>query len=131
MYGMYYAPIRIFRLYEEDPRWKQSLLRLWTLVCSVLYIAHVSYLSFWTWDYTYNMAANVAVGAVTNIMWVVYTYTRYQHGAHWSTWPTYIVTWIIFAMSMELFDFPPWYGMLDAHSLWHLGTVIPTIWWYK
>lgn len=34
------------------------------------------------------------------------------------------------AMSLELLDFPPWKGMVDAHSLWHLGTVLPTVGWY-
>jgi len=35
------------------------------------------------------------------------------------------------AMSLELLDFPPWMGMVDAHSLWHLGTVLPTVLWYN
>jgi hypothetical protein len=30
-----------------------------------------------------------------------------------------------------LFDFPPWWGAVDAHSLWHLMTVFPTLWWYR
>jgi hypothetical protein len=34
-------------------------------------------------------------------------------------------------MSLELLDFPPWKGMIDAHSLWHLGTVLPTVLWYN
>jgi hypothetical protein len=32
---------------------------------------------------------------------------------------------------LELFDFPPIWGMVDAHALWHLGTVVPTIAWYR
>lgn len=42
-----------------------------------------------------------------------------------------IVAWVVVAMSLELLDFPPIGGYIDAHSLWHLGTVIPTVWWYK
>jgi post-GPI attachment to proteins factor 3 len=30
-----------------------------------------------------------------------------------------------------LLDFPPIWGVLDAHSLWHLGTIAPTVFWYK
>ena len=34
------------------------------------------------------------------------------------------------AMSLELFDFPPFAGVIDAHSLWHLGTAcILPYWW--
>jgi hypothetical protein len=97
-----------------------------------MYACHVLYLSCWSWDYTYNMIANVAVGIVTNIMWSWFSVTRYRKlKKMWLAWPGMIVAWIVSVMSLELFDFPPWGGMIDAHSLWHLGTVIPTIWWYK
>lgn len=42
-----------------------------------------------------------------------------------------LVAWIMLVMSLELLDFPPLGGALDAHSLWHLGTIGPTILWYK
>lgn len=131
LYGLYYAPIRVFRLDRPEPR-KQSLLRLWTGLCIVLYTLHVLYLSLWSWDYTYNMAANVAVGIVSNILWSGFSYVQYKKiGRTWAVWPGICVAWIIMAMSLELLDFPPWKGMIDAHSLWHLGTVVPTILWYK
>ncbi|KAF2432797.1 Mn2+ homeostasis protein Per1 [Tothia fuscella] len=134
MYGLYYTPIRIFRLDggERGDRRKSSVLRLWTVLCISLYVAHVAYLTLWSWDYTYNMAANVACGIVQNVLWSGFSIIRYARMKKiWAAWPGLIVTWIILAMSLELFDFPPWKGMLDAHSLWHLGTVGPTIWWYS
>ncbi len=132
LYGLYYTPIRIFRLDETEPAVKPTLLRLWTVLCAALYTAHVSYLTFWHWDYTYNMAANVAAGVVSNILWSAFSYKTYQElKKPWAAWPGMIVAWIIMAMSLELLDFAPLGGMVDAHSLWHLGTVVPTIWWYK
>lgn len=132
LYGLYYTPIRIFRLDQKRPPVKPTLLRLWTLICVSLYAAHVSYLNFWRWDYVYNMAANVAAGVVQNILWSGFSYRTYQKlKKPWAAWPGMIVAWIILAMSLELLDFPPLGGMIDAHSLWHLGTVVPTIWWYK
>jgi len=131
LYGLYYAPIRVFRLDRKEPR-KQSLLRLWTGLCITLYTLHVLYLSLWSWDYTYNMAANVAVGIVSNLLWSGFSYVQYQKiGRTWAVWPGLCVAWIILAMSLELLDFPPWMGMVDAHSLWHLGTVLPTVLWYN
>jgi hypothetical protein len=131
LYGMYYAPIRVFRLDRDEPR-KRSVLRVWTALCLLLYTLHVGYLSLWKWDYTYNMAANVAVGIVVNILWSGFSYVQYRRiGRTWAVWPGLCVAWIIVAMSMELLDFPPWKGMVDAHSLWHLGTVVPTVLWYK
>ncbi|KAI9786592.1 MAG: hypothetical protein M1839_006141 [Geoglossum umbratile] len=131
LYGLYYAPIRIFRLDKRTPA-KQSTLRLWTAFCSALYASHVAYLTLWRWDYTYNMAANVAVGTLQNLLWSWFSITRYKRlKKMWAAWPGLIVMWLILAMSLELLDFPPLGGYIDAHSLWHLGTVGPTIWWYR
>ena len=78
------------------------------------------------------MAANVAVGIIGNLLWTGFSIFRYQkYMKSWTAWPGMIVAWVILAMSLELFDFPPWHGLIDAHSLWHLGTVIPTAWWYS
>ncbi|KAI9692072.1 MAG: hypothetical protein M1820_009540 [Bogoriella megaspora] len=132
LYGLYFAPIRIFRLDKEDRPEKASVLRVWTALCIIAYVAHISYLGLWRFDYTYNMAANVVVGVIQNIMWSAFSVYRYRKlKVQWTAWPGLIVAWIVLAMSLELLDFPPWGGMVDAHALWHLGTVGPTIWWYS
>lgn len=131
LYGLYLSSVRVFRLDQRTPQ-KQSMLRIWTLTCCMLYLAHVSYLTLWSWDYTYNMAANVVVGVIQNLLWSWFSVQRYRKSQQsWTAWPGLIVAWVIMAMSLELFDFPPWKGMIDAHSLWHLGTVVPTVWWYR
>jgi len=151
LFGLYLAGVRIGRLDldgsgfdagygggKRGSNWKKTVLRLWTLLYLALYTAHVSFLSFVRWDYTYNMAANIVVGAVANVSWIVYSVGRwYMHGKTgsgiergWMLWPTWIVLWVIAAMSMEVLEFVPWRLMVDAHSLWHLGTVGPTVWWY-
>ncbi len=113
-------------------RRKALLLRLWTLLCAALYAAHVAYLTLWRWDYAYNMAANVVVGVLQNALWSWFSVRRYRRlKKPWAAWPGLIVAWVVLAMSFELLDFPPLGGFVDAHSLWHLGTVLPTIWWYK
>ncbi|OAQ72804.1 Mn2+ homeostasis protein Per1 [Pochonia chlamydosporia 170] len=131
LYGMYYTPIRIFRIDRPSPR-RRSVLRAWTLLCVLLYVCHVAYLKGVRWDYTYNMAANIAAGIVQNILWSWFSITSFKKsGSLWSIVPGVVVAWVMFAMSMELFDFPPWLGCIDAHSLWHLLTIGPTILWYN
>ena len=67
-----------------------------------------------------------------NLLWTGFSVLSYQElRKSWAAWPGLIVAWIILAMSLELLDFPPLGGMIDAHSLWHLGTVGPTVWWYR
>lgn len=134
LYGTYIAPIQIFRLDDPDGNKpsKASLLRVWTVLCSLLYAAHVGFLTLVRWDYTYNMAANIAVGIVANVLWIGFSYSRWSKtGKTWHAWPAMIVLCIVAAMSLEVLEFVPWRLMIDAHSLWHLGTVGPTIWWYR
>ncbi|EGY21753.1 hypothetical protein VD0004_g7663 [Verticillium dahliae] len=131
LYGLYYTVVRIFRLYRATPR-RRSVLRAWSLLCALLYAAHVAYLKGVAWDYTYNMAANVAVGMVQNALWVWYSYSKYRETKRaWAVWPGLVVASVITVMSLELFDFAPVWGALDAHSLWHLGTIAPTVLWYN
>ncbi|EJT78918.1 hypothetical protein GGTG_04010 [Gaeumannomyces tritici R3-111a-1] len=109
-----------------------GLLRVWMAVCLTAYACHVAYLKLVRWDYTYNMAANVAVGVVQNLLWSWFSWTRYRRERRaWAAYPGLTVAWITMAMSLELFDFPPLWGALDAHSLWHLGTIGPTMLWYN
>jgi len=163
MYGLYYTPIRLFRLdvapsaapypsrsgtstpvYSDKTdaggsgaggiirNYNKTILHLWTLFCLALYGAHVAYLTLWRWDYTYNMGANIAVGVVQNVLWTGFSLSRYRaSGRGWTAWPGMIIAWVVLAMSLEVLDFPPIGRFVDAHSLWHLLTVGPTIWWYR
>ena len=132
LYGMFFAPVRIWRLYAPHPAWKPRVLRWWTWFCVGLYVCHVTYLKGVRWDYGYNMAANVAVGVVQNALWSWFSWTSFMRtGRLWTVLPGVVVAWVMVAMSLELLDFPPIGGALDAHSLWHLGTVGPTVIWYK
>ncbi|KAI1768258.1 Per1-domain-containing protein [Hypoxylon sp. FL1150] len=131
LYGMYYTPIRVFRLDKRTPR-RQSFLRLWSVFCCLMYAAHVAYLKLWRWNYSYNMAANVVVGLVQNSLWSYFSWRKWRDSRKsWAVWPGVIVAWLMMVMSLELLDFPPLWGALDAHSLWHLGTIGPTIVWYN
>ncbi|KAF3017530.1 hypothetical protein E8E14_012725 [Neopestalotiopsis sp. 37M] len=131
MYGMYYTPILVFRLDKPTPR-RRSVLRLWTVLCCTLYACHVMYLKLWKWDYTYNMAANVVVGLTQNALWTYFSWRKYRQTRRmWAVWPGCVVAWLMMVMSLELLDFPPIWGALDAHSLWHLGTIFPAVVWYN
>ncbi|KAI5303377.1 type I protein arginine N-methyltransferase Rmt1 [Ascosphaera pollenicola] len=93
MYGMYLAVIRIYRLELNDGAYKPTIRRFWTVLCVVLYLAHISYLSFWRFDYTYNMAANVVVGIIHNVLWTAYSVMRYrQEYKSWTAWPGFLIT---------------------------------------
>ncbi|KAK4681530.1 hypothetical protein QC764_108190 [Podospora pseudoanserina] len=129
LYGMYYTVVRVFRL---DRVSKRGVRKSWTGTCVGLYLAHVGYLKGVGWDYGYNMGANVAVGVVQNVLWTWFSVRRYnREGKGWMVWPGLVVMWVVAAMSLELLDFAPVWGCLDAHSLWHLGTIGPAVVFYR
>lgn len=131
LYGMYYTPIRVFRL-DKPTAGRESMLRVWTVTCILAYLFHVAYLKLVTWDYGYNMTANVICGVTQNLLWSWFSWKQYRKVRRaWAAWPGIAVAWVMLAMSLELLDFPPLWGSLDAHSLWHAGTIAPAIIWYK
>lgn len=50
----------------------------------------------------------------------------------YSLYPLILSTIVVLGMSLEIFDFPPFfYDLIDAHSLWHLVTIFPAyLGWY-
>ncbi|OBA21347.1 Per1-like protein [Metschnikowia bicuspidata var. bicuspidata NRRL YB-4993] len=44
--------------------------------------------------------------------------------------PVGLNLYILLALLLEMVDFEPWFLLIDAHSLWHLCTIIPPIIWY-
>jgi hypothetical protein len=152
MYALYYTIIRIFHLYPIaqssrltlSPRPTQSLkYKLLTVACTLSYITHVSYLSLLPrFDYTYNMAFNLGVGLLHNTLWTVYSLPasishlqRFPSRSK-SYRPKFVSKAAIFvllttsATALELFDFPPWARIIDAHALWHLSTAPIALMWY-
>ena len=91
------------------------------LFLTVLYLCHISYLSFGSFDYSYNMKLNVAVGLTNSFSWLVFAYIKRKQGHIWRIVATVLLTNIF--ILLELFDFPPFWWTIDAHSLWHLSTV--------
>jgi hypothetical protein len=78
------------------------------------------------------MAANMGVGVAQHLLWSWFALRRFrQRRRWWAATPGLVVAWVMLVMSLELLDFPPLWGVLDAHSLWHLGTIAPTMLWYK
>jgi hypothetical protein len=144
LYSLYFSVVRLFHLYATPARPRPQLaFRAWSLVCIVAYAAHVAYLSLSArFDYSYNIAANVALGMAHNVLWLAFalpvsmslfrrfaardrTYRPWYAGRAASA-----VALTTAATCLELFDFPPWRRIVDAHALWHLATAPLAVLWY-
>lgn len=150
MYALYYTTIRLFHLYrptrkltqtsETSKSWKFYAL---TWSCSLALLGHVSYLTLLPrFDYTYNMAFNLIVGLLHNILWLLYslppsfsllrrfTSRPKSYRPPFATKAGVFVALTTAATALELFDFPPWSLIIDAHALWHLVTAPIAYYWY-
>jgi hypothetical protein len=128
MYGLFYTPLRLFNVHQRDITRVRPYINVWAVICAAAFFAHVYYLSFVTFSYSYNMTANVVVGIAQNIMWIYYSITRSRSSRGWWVWtPVFVVVYVSCAMSLEIFDFFPLADALDAHALWHAATV-PMVW---
>lgn len=145
LYALYTTVIRLFHMYPPTPtsRWPFPL-RLWTLFCATLFLGHISYLSLLPrFDYTYNIIFNVIVGLSHNVLWLAYSlptslsfFKRYPHSTsadrpRAANKAALLVLLTTAATFLEVFDFPPWKRVIDAHSLWHLSTAIIAPFWYQ
>ena len=88
------------------------------------------------------MAFNLAIGMAHNLLWLVYSLPSsigvlQRFPARPKTYrPRYankaglFVLLTTAATALELFDFPPWGRIIDAHALWHLATAPIAALWY-
>ncbi|PRT56614.1 Protein PER1 [Wickerhamiella sorbophila] len=129
VYGLFLALTRLFRL---DLPHNRNKLKMVAAILGLFYLGHISYLSLIHFDYGYNMAAGVVLGLIQNSLWVTLGIKLYrQTKSTTDLLPAILVVLIMGGMSFELFDFSPFGLVFDAHSLWHLSTVLPTAMWYQ
>jgi hypothetical protein len=122
-------------------------------VFSLAYVMHLSYLlSTPRFDYGWNVLFNLIMGSTHLLLWSLFSLsfscrlpwplsmipTPYPPldpltitpKPPWSGRSALLVMTTTAAMSLELFDFPPLWRTVDAHSLWHLATIFIARGWY-
>ncbi|GMM30520.1 Per1 protein [Martiniozyma asiatica (nom. inval.)] len=140
--GFHVVFIRIFQLHLKQNTFKRIL---FSLICALMYIYHVTRLMN-DWSYTYNMQANVFIGILQYISWFYISFSYYiklrdtqksflqnikDREVLWALKPFLCVCWIASGMMFEMFDFSPWFDLIDAHAMWHLVTIWPVGSLYK
>ncbi|GIL59133.1 hypothetical protein Vafri_14048 [Volvox africanus] len=90
--------------------------------------AHLYYMLYIKFDYGWNMRVCVAVGVATAGLWLGWcAWTR--HPARWRMYT--FLSFVHLSMLLEVLDFPPLGGLLDAHAAWHVATVALTPLFYS
>ncbi|CAO1303095.1 unnamed protein product [Diamesa hyperborea] len=96
----------------------------------LFFLNHFLYLSFGTFDYSYNMMVNIVTGLLGGIGWLIWCITKFRKRPY--VWK--MIVFVILgggSLVLEVYDFPPVFKSFDAHSLWHLSSAPITIIFYK
>ncbi|KAL9269557.1 Post-GPI attachment to proteins factor 3-like protein [Drosera capensis] len=88
---------------------------------------HILYLNFYTLDYGLNMKVCVTMAVVQLLLWFFWAAIT-RHPSRWKL--MVVVVGGALAMLLEIYDFSPYKGLVDAHALWHATTIPLTyLWW--
>lgn len=69
-------------------------------------------------------------GIATGIGWVIWY--AMQRSKHPYAWKILLFQFLVaISLLLEVNDFPPLFWVFDAHALWHLSTVLPTVLLYR
>ncbi|KCV71323.1 hypothetical protein, variant [Fonticula alba] len=103
------------------------------LLC--LFLGHIGYLGLVSFDYGYNMLANVVVVSVSGVLWISWGASqllRHRRAARHVWLCIGCLVLLSVGMTLELLDFPPiFFRTLDAHSLWHAWTAPISLLFYE
>jgi hypothetical protein len=86
-----------------------------------LYLPYGAMLAAGQIDYGKHMALSVLFGAMTSVLWVVFIRRARRAGERqWLRMLIPCFGWIV-VLPFELGDFPPVFGLVDAHACFHFG----------
>ncbi|KAH1075481.1 hypothetical protein J1N35_027809 [Gossypium stocksii] len=113
-YSLILAILRVFDLRDEASRVMVAA----PLVAFVT--THILYLNFYKLDYGLNMKVCMAMGVAQLLIWGIWAGIT-SHPSRWKVW--LFVLWGSLVVFLEIYDFPPYKGFIDAHALWHAVSI--------
>eukprot|EP01104_Vermistella_antarctica_P014736 TRINITY_DN468_c2_g1_i2.p1 TRINITY_DN468_c2_g1~~TRINITY_DN468_c2_g1_i2.p1 ORF type:complete len:384 (+),score=36.63 TRINITY_DN468_c2_g1_i2:160-1311(+) len=120
---LFIAVVRIFRL---------TTLRhvLLLLAATLVFITqHIVYMAFVDFNYGYNVMVVGALIAVHFLLWVWWACTVEDAPHRWVILQTLGILFVL--VPLEIRDFPPVWGYVDAHCLWHGGMIAVGLLWTR
>ncbi|KAK6197388.1 Per1-like protein, partial [Scheffersomyces amazonensis] len=144
--------IRYFELFKYS-----KVTRLVNLIFLIVFLFHIRKLNL-KWDYQYNTNFNLVIGVFSIILWslqAIRDYKTFQSNyiiynnsiqllpfetkilkrinisvKHIPLLPIFFNLWLAVGIAFEIFEFTPWFRLIDGHAIWHLITAFPPLIWY-
>lgn len=110
---------------------KSYFLRQWIATAIILFWAvHYYKMVTISFDYSWNMTLSIIVAMMHSCIWL---YWAYLHPMSYYPFKIKIIAFcslLTMASLLEMYDFPPFFKLIDAHSLWHAFTsfLVPLYW---
>lgn len=83
----------------------------------------------WIYFWTHYCCLSFA-GIATGTGWIIWYFLQDKRRSY--RWKILLFQLLVaISLLLEVKDFPPLFWVLDAHALWHLSTVLPTILLYR
>ncbi|KAH7668550.1 Per1-like protein [Dioscorea alata] len=120
-YSLILSILRVFNVKDEASR------VMYAAPVLAFVTTHILYLNFYELDYGWNMKVCLVMGIGQLMIWSLWAGIS-RHPARLKLWAA--VFGCALAMLLEIYDFPPYLGYIDAHALWHFSTIPLTyLWW--
>mmetsp|Transcript_12566 Transcript_12566/g.18838 ORF Transcript_12566/g.18838 Transcript_12566/m.18838 type:complete len:328 (+) Transcript_12566:2-985(+) len=102
---------------------------LTTFLFAFHYLTHIYHLHFVLFDYGYNMNVMIITSLIFILLWLIWIL---RHPERPYRWRVLLIHFSLIAAGLfEVFDFPPYFYLVDAHSLWHASTVPLYFYWFS
>jgi hypothetical protein len=100
-----------------------------TVVAAAAYAQHVrSMLDHF--DFGHHLRLNIGLGILQFLLWLIW-WVRARH-LRPHAWRAPALHMLLAALlPLELLDQPPVWGVLDGHALWHAGTIVPAVLFWR
>ncbi|KAL8519415.1 hypothetical protein ACS0TY_010378 [Phlomoides rotata] len=120
-YSLFLSVVRVFNVRVEASR---------VMVAAPVFAfmtTHILFLNFYEFDNGWNMKVSVPISAVLIVLWAVWAGVT-RHPSRWKLWV--VILGGVLALLLKVYEFPPYWGLVDARALWH-GTMILLgyLWW--
>ena len=120
--------LSLVRVTQQEPQ------LMWVVIGSPItlyYLKHCRRMLTVLFDYGGHVQLCIIAGVIQSIVWIVWALFTRAGQKHPSR--GLLLTFIALvntAMLLEVLDFPPILGLVDAHALWHAATIPLTVVWY-
>ena len=113
LFGVWGIIVRVFEVTRPSTMW---------MIASPLmgfYGFHLMRMAFVHFSYGYNMRVTISLAVVNSCISAVWCFSQYRSSSH-VKWMLMGHSALLFFVSLEVIDRPPFLGMFDTHAIWHL-----------